>query len=258
METQRGILMKHIKDLALVVVVALLVGAGFNWYYGNKMNKMDDRLREYRENTEQIITMQNEKIGEYTYSLAVQEDDLKDAHNLSELQRDTIDELQDDLKVKVDEVALLSVQLDSVMSEGVAEITIMPDNNEIVYEVHEHKNGYKLDLSLTHPSGDYIYVIKQDPLTMEIYLARENKTEYRVGSIRFPDNPNVLVTNWTILYDPETRPWYQRFWEDMHFDVGVFGGSDYGISTMVGYKRVTAGPVFTEGGLNLGAVYRIK
>jgi len=250
--------MKNIKEIALMLMVGLVVGICFNLYYGHKMGKMETRLRKFRERTEQVITTQDEKIGEYIYSLGILEQDLDDAESLSEEQRDVINRLQKNFKAKVDEVALLTVQVDSLESEGVAEIIVMPDNKEITYRVKDHKNGYILDLSLVHPTGDYSYVIKQDPLTMEIYLARENKTDYRIGTIRFPNNPGVVVTQWQLRYDPETRPWYQRFWEDMHFDVGAFGGSSVGISTMVGYKRVTAGPVFTEEGMNLGFVYRIK
>lgn len=250
--------MSRLKDIAVVVILILVLGWGAKAYYGKKIDSLKTAYRLGKEANEQLIKVQNEKIGEYIYSVGILENNIEEARSITKEQQDVIKALQKDLNAKIDEVAFLSVTIDSLKSEGVAEIVILPDSNQIVYKVNEHKEGYKLDFSLTHPTGDYVYVIKQDPLTMEIYLAKEKGSGVRVGSIRFPNNPGVNVSAWELLYDPETRPWYQRFWEDMRFDVGVFGGNTTGISAMIGYKKVVAGPVFTEEGMNLGFVYSIK
>lgn len=258
METKRGLLMKNIGQIVRYVIVALLVGASMNFLHTCKLEKLEEKIRTAREQTQELITVQDEKIGEYTYNIGVLEDNLKKALDLSDDQKEAIKVLQKDLNAKIDQIALLKVAIDSVESSGVADIIEIVDMGKIQYKINEHKDGYKLSVVLDHPTGDYTYVIKQDPLTMEIFLAKEKKTGYRVGSIRFPNNPGVVVTQWEILYDPDTRPWYTKFWEDMHLDVGAFGGNTVGLTTMVGYKKVMVGPVFTEEGMNLGFVYRVK
>lgn len=257
METQRGVLMTKFKMGTIGVVALISLFAIMSWFYGNKMDDLKTSLRKEREEHSTIVSVKDEEIGDYSYRLGVLESDLEDAHVITDAQKDFIDKLQDELDAKVTEINNITVAIDSVQSEGNAEV-ILVSNGSVVYTINEHKQGYHLTATVVHPSGDYAYTIRQDPLTMELYMFKEKGTGYKIGSIKFPNNPGVVVTKWQLLYDPDTRAWYEKMWENTHFDVGVFGGSNAGISAMLGYKKVMVGPVFTEDGMNFGGVYRLK
>jgi len=249
--------MKNFKLIAIAFVVGFIVLIGTQWVYGKKIDAVRTELRKEREANAEILVVKNAEIGDYTYRLGIMEEDLEDAQALTDEQRLSIDVLQDELNAKVDVISGLSVQVDSLNSQGTAEVVYVLGDT-IKYNINENKQGYTLDLVLEHPSGDYNYTIKQDPLTMELYLLKEKGTELRIGSIRFPNNPHVRVTKWDLLYNPDTRSWYQRLWDEVHFSAGIFAGGTNGIMGMAGYKNVMVGPVLTDAGTSMGIMYRIK
>lgn len=249
--------MNSIKNIALIVVIAVAVFAGTKWYYGKEIQSVKNTLREFREEHSVIVNSYDEQIGDYQTKLAIQETNLAKSSSLLEEQKATIKVLEKDLDAKVEIVNTMSVQIDSLKTAGVAShVTIAGDT--IQYRIKEHKSGVGLDLTLTHPSGEFNYTIVHDPIKMELYVAKEKSTEMKVGSIRFPNNPNLLVTEWDIFYSKDTRGFFEKIWDDVHASIGVYGGPDSGVFGFLGYKKVGFGPVISEKGTSFGFIYRLK
>jgi hypothetical protein len=249
--------MKNIKNIALFVVIVLSVIMATRWYYGREIQSLNDRFREYREENSVIVNHLNTEIGEYQSKVAIQEKDLTKTKSLLEEQRTVVKELEKDLDVKVEIVNTLAIQVDSLRTAGIASFVIV-EGDTVQYHIKEHKNGVGLDLTLKHPSGEFNYTIVHDPIKMELYVAKEKTSEMKVGSIRFPNNPGLSITQWDIFYDPDTRGWFEKLWDDVHFSLGVYGGADSGVFGFAGYKKVGFGPVITEKGTAFGFIYRLK
>jgi len=249
--------MNNIKTIALFVVIAVAIFMGTKWYYGKEIRSQRQALRLEREQNAVVVDNYNERIGEYQTKLAIQEGNLSGAQSIVEEQRDVIKELEKDLDAKVEVVNTLTVMVDSLESAGVADIIVV-QGDTLTYHIEEHKGGVGLDLTLKHPSGEYKYTIIHDPIKMELYIAREKGTDMKIGAIRFPNNPNLEVGVWDIFYDPDTRGWFEKIWDDVHAEIGVFGGADTGVFGFAGYKKVGFGPVLTEHGTSFGFIYRLK
>ena len=247
----------NIKTLVIIVATGLVCFLALSWYYNRQLDKKDDQIRLNREELSAVEEYYDDKIGTYSARLGTLSDNLQKEKGITDEQREAIKQLQKNLNAKINEINLLTVRIDTLLSEGQAEI-IYAEADTVTYKIHEYKQSITLDVIIHHPSGNYTTSIVQDPLTMELYMAKEKGTGYRVGSIRFPNNPHITVSKWDLIYDEDLRPWYQRIWDNIHFDVGAFGGNSAGISTMIIYNRLGAGPVFTEEGMNIGIVYRLK
>jgi len=247
----------NFKTIVVAVACVLLAFGVTKWYYGNELDDIRTELRKEKEKYSTMVVEYNDQLGEVYSLLGVKEDQLNEAVQLTEKQKDDLKRLQKELNSKINIINNLTVQIDSLSSEGQSEIVVTgPDS--VTYHVKEHKNGVGLDLTLEHPSGHYNYVITHDPINMELYIAKRNDDKLTIGAIRFPDNPNIKVGSWDLIYDTDTRPWYQKIWDDIHWNAGVFAGSNAGVITTLGYKKVSAGPVFTEDGMSIGVMYTLK
>ena len=246
------------KTIFVVAISVALTYIGLNWYFNKKLDDRDTQIRKMKEETAELVVTHNEMIGEYSYRLGVLADNLKDEKSISEEQRDIIKELEDELDAKTTQVHSLSVVIDSLYSSGTADIIIIPDTDEKIYNINEHLQGIRFALSLTHPTGDYNYTVAHDPVFMELYVAKEKESGIKIGSVRFPNNPYIHISSWEMYYDTDVRPWYQKLWDDMHIDVQAFAGETNGLGVSAGYKRVLVGPIFTEDGMSMGAIYRLK
>lgn len=249
--------MKNFKTIFYACLVGLVVFAGTNFYFSKQLGKQRIALRKEREKNTEIVNTYNEKIGEYQTTIAIQDEDLKKSSALSDSQTVAIGALEKDLNAKIEMISSLTIQMDSLRYSGNAVVTIVKGDT-LTYTIKEHRNGIGLDFTLNHPQGTYFYTIKHDPLKMEVYLSKDKNTGVKIGTIRFPNNPNISVTGWDILYDPDTRQWYQKFWDDISMQAGLFAGPEAGAMAMVGYKKISIGPVLTESGTSAGILYKIK
>lgn len=250
--------MTKFKYIMLAIIVAVLSVGVTKYIYGNETDKLTNELRKEREKNAEIVSNYSAEIGVYQTKLATQESNLKEASSLLDSQISTIKELEKELDSKVEMINALEITVTELQSSGIASITVA-SGDSVTYKIDEYKEGVSFKLTLQHPSGEYTYTIKQDPISMELYVSKEKGTGLKVGTVRFPNNPNLTVSEWNIIYDPDTRAWYQRIWDNTTFQVGAFGGrSDAGIMGFLGYKKVSVGPVWTEEGASIGVLYKVK
>ena len=245
------------KNIVILAISVLLVFMGAKWYYGGQADEAQRRYLEERQRNNELVVEHDTEIGQYVTTVSVLEDNIRDAEAALGIKDGVIERLQEQLDAKIQEVNALTIQIAALQEAGQADIIVV-DGDSLTYRVAEKTNGVGLDLKLEHPGGSYNYTITHDPIRMELYMAKDNQSQLRVGSIRFPDAPYINVTQWDIVYDPELRPWWKRIWDDVNMHAGVFAGNDLGLITTVGYKNVNVGPMFTEGGMSLGFLYKVK
>lgn len=237
------------------IFAALAVFFVVRWYYTGQINKKEVELRKSREETAQLNTQHSAALGEISTKLAVVSDNLKKEESLTKEQKDNLKRLQKELDIKVDEISYLRMEIDSLNFHGVADtITI---EGVKTYTVVEKQNGATVDISLKHPTGQYELNIKQDPISMELYMSKDSNGD-KVGAIRFPNQPWIHTTSWQVVYDPDTRTWYQKIWDDLGLELGAFAGSDTGFAGIVSYKRLNIGQVLTKEGNSMYMGYSIK
>jgi len=243
-----------------IVVVAVAIGLTYGvltFLHNKEIDGKNTALRLERESHSQVVEAYNEQIGVYTTRLGELTTNLTKEKRLTDEQRNRIKALEKDLGVKIDEVNTLTIAFDAISDSGQAAV-IIAEGDSMTYNIDDYKNGVRLTMALKHPSGAYNYSILHDPLAMEIYGSKEKDSGIRIGSIKFPTADYMKIESWQLFYDEDTRPWYSMLWDDIHLDVGAFGGPSAGLSLHIGYKRVGVGPVFTEQGMNVGIVYRLK
>ena len=246
-----------VRNASFLIVIIGFIFYGTQCYYKNKLSDIAVQLNNEKAKTEKIETKYNEQIGKYTTKLAYLESNLKESGYVTDKQKNTIKILEKELNAKINEVSILGIQIDSLQNSGQAQI-IVTQKDTIRYTISEKKNGVGLYLTLWHPQGTYSYTIKHDPLTMELYMAKDKSTGFKVGSVIFPNNDNIKVSRWDILYDPDTRAWYQKFLDDIKVKGGILLGDYNGVYMSVGYKKISLGQAFIESGKSYILSYEIK
>lgn len=243
-----------VKYLIAALFLALI---GQHLWFNSKIDNKNRQIREQREQYARLEEVHSEILGTYTTQIGVLEDDLLDAANLTDTQKQTIKNLEDELQGKIQQIQFLEVTIDTLQNSGTAIVISSPDSVR-TYQVEDKKDGVHLTLTLQHPSGDYEYVITQDPLTMELFITREGKSGVKIGAIRFPNNPNLAVSSWSFIYDLDQDPWYKKLWNNVNFRLGLFAGSQTGGAATIGYNKFNAGYLATEQGTSLLFMYDFK
>lgn len=246
--------MKRIIPLVLVGVVVFI---GTSFIKSRQIDNIKDKLREEREAYEKVIVQKDEQLGEYFTLVGTLQDNLSKEQTLTNAQKEMIKILEKSLKGKMQEISFLKLKIKDLTGSGIAD-SIVVVGDTITYTVEDIKQGAKLRFTLDHPSGRYNYNIVYDPLSMEIYMVREKGTGIKVGSIRFPEQPWITVGSWNLVYDTDTRPWYQRFYDNLNLYTGAVVGEDLGMLASVGYNRVNIGVVITEESSGYLLMYKLK
>jgi len=247
---------KHIKYVVIAALAIIATHKITTIYMNKQVEKLQSKLVQVQLEEQNLKKHYNEKIGNYQTIIATQTANLHNYEKQLNETKGTIRQLENQLNQKIEIISHMSVTIDSLLSAGQAAIE-HTTNDTVIYTINETIQGTHLVVKLTHPGGNYVYKITYDPISMNIYITK-TKNNIRIGAVTIPDRPDITITDWQLIYDKDTRTWYQRLWDNVHFNVGVVGGSDVGTFLALGYTDLSLGTMVTNNGGSALLMYTLK
>lgn len=238
-----------------VVVVVILTTIVLGFINDKKIDKYKEAIDKLNRQQTELTTFYNDKVGEYTTTVANISESLKNERDLTKNQQETIKALEKTIRAKTNEIGLLTMAIDTLKANGNAIVIVKGDT--LVYSIKEDTLGVNLEVNVEHPSGKYDVFLAHNPIELEIYMLKD-KMGQRVGAIRFIDAPWLSLKRWEVYTDPDTRAWYQRIWDNINLRIGAFAGNDQGVFGTIGYGRVNIGHMYSDNGGSVMFGYDIK